>query len=201
MANFRRRIALEASSTQSLERCRCALANSERMSNLIFKKATDSDSQVIWEILQDAIAQRKSEGSDQWQNGYPNPESVAEDIAAQCGYLIIEDDVPVAYAAIVFEDEPAYAEIDGAWLTFGKYAVVHRVARSAKARTRGISYKVFELAEELCATNGVGSIRVDTNFDNLPMLKVLEKLGYTYCGEIFFQGAPRRAYEKIVGDS
>ena len=170
------------------------------MTSLIFKKAVESDAEVIWEILQDAIAQRKSEGSDQWQNGYPNPETVAEDIAAQCGYLFVEDDAPVAYAAIVFEDEPAYDEIDGAWLTSGKYAVVHRVARSADTTTRGLALKVFEFAEELCAANGMGSIRVDTNFDNLPMLRVLEKLGYTYCGEIFFQGAPRRAYEKIIGN-
>ena len=169
--------------------------------DVTFKGAVESDAEVIWEILQDAIAQRKSEGSDQWQNGYPNPETVAEDIAAQCGYLLIDDGVPVAYGAIVFEDEPAYAEINGAWLTSGKYAVVHRVARSANATTRGISYKIFRFAEELCVAKGVASIRVDTNFDNLPMLKVLEKLGYTYCGEIFFQGALRRAYEKIVGDN
>lgn len=31
------------------------------------------------------------------------------------------------------------------------------------------------------------SIKVDTNFDNIPMMKILDKLRYTYCGEIFFQ--------------
>jgi hypothetical protein len=30
------------------------------------------------------------------------------------------------------------------------------------------------------------------------MLKILDKLNYTYCGEIFFSGAPRKAYEKVI---
>jgi hypothetical protein len=39
---------------------------------------------------------------------------------------------------------------------------------------------------------------VDTNFDNLPMLNIFEKLGYTYCGEVYFRGSARRAYEKVL---
>jgi len=44
----------------------------------------------------------------------------------------------------------------------------------------------------------VFSIKVDTNFDNIPMLKILDRLNYMYCGEIFFSGAPRKAYEKVI---
>ncbi len=39
---------------------------------------------------------------------------------------------------------------------------------------------------------------MDTNFDNTPMLRILEKLGYTYCGEVYFRGSARRAYEKVL---
>ena len=30
------------------------------------------------------------------------------------------------------------------------------------------------------------------------MLKKLDKLNYTYCGEVYFRDAPRKAYEKVV---
>ncbi|MFT4092143.1 MAG: hypothetical protein QM640_00795 [Niabella sp.] len=39
---------------------------------------------------------------------------------------------------------------------------------------------------------------VDTNFDNAPMLHILNKLGYIYCGEVFFRGAARKAFEKVL---
>jgi hypothetical protein len=30
------------------------------------------------------------------------------------------------------------------------------------------------------------------------MLRILEKLNYTYCGEVMFGGAPRMAFEKLL---
>lgn len=161
-------------------------------------KARESDLPVIWEILQDAIARRRAEGSDQWQNGYPNEQTARDDLAAGNAYVLVENEVVLAYAAIIFGNEPAYDAIDGRWLTDGKYAVVHRLARSSKARNKGIATGLLKMAEDLCIREGVRSIRLDTNFDNAAMLKILDALDYSYCGEIFFQGAPRRAYEKVL---
>lgn len=168
------------------------------MDTPILQKANASDLPTIWEILQDAIAQRKADGSDQWQNGYPNEQVARDDIAAGNGYVLVERGVVVAYAAIIFGRDPAYDAIDGRWLTEGGYAAVHRVARSGKAAGKGIATRLFELTEDLCIEKGVPSIRLDTNFDNVAMLRILDRLGYAYCGEILYQGSPRRAYEKIL---
>jgi hypothetical protein len=54
------------------------------------------------------------------------------------------------------------------------------------------------MIEDLCMEQKVYSIKVDTNFDNVPMLKILDNLNYTYCGEIFIGNAPRKAYEKVI---
>ena len=54
------------------------------------------------------------------------------------------------------------------------------------------------MIENLCIEQQIYSIKVDTNFDNIPMLKILDKLNYSYCGEIFFEGAARKAYEKVL---
>ena len=47
---------------------------------MVLRLAKIEEVAIIWEILQDAIAQRKKDGSDQWQNGYPNEQTVEDDI-------------------------------------------------------------------------------------------------------------------------
>jgi GNAT superfamily N-acetyltransferase len=157
-----------------------------------------SDSNTIWEILQAAILQRKKDGSTQWQNGYPNEQTVLNDIQNGFGYVVEENGLIIAYAAIIFDIEPAYVDIKGAWLSNQKYAVVHRVATAAALKGKGIATQLFLLIEKLAISKQTYSIKVDTNFDNVPMLKILDNLNYTYCGEIFFSGSSRMAYEKLL---
>ncbi|MFW2135795.1 hypothetical protein ACK2M7_05865 [Chryseobacterium sp. TY4] len=35
-------------------------------------------------------------------------------------------------------------------------------------------------------------------FDNLAMLRIMDKLGYQYCEEIFVGGGVRKAFEKVL---
>jgi GNAT superfamily N-acetyltransferase len=168
---------------------------------MILRKAVLSEVPFIWEILQQAIEQRRRDGSDQWQDGYPNEQTVRNDIAKGYGYVLIENETIIAYAAIIFEEEPAYTAIEGKWLTNGDYAVVHRVATSSAVKGKGIATQLFRMIEDLCLEKKIYSIKVDTNFDNIPMLKIVDKLNYTYCGEVYFRGAPRRAYEKVLTGS
>ncbi len=165
---------------------------------MILRKAVFPEVAAIWEILQQAIEQRRQDGSEQWQNGYPNEQAIHDDITQGYGYALTEDDVVIAYAAVIFGIEPAYEIIEGAWLTSGSYCVVHRVATVNSVKGRGIATQLFKMIEGLCIEHKVHSLRVDTNFDNIPMLKIVDKLGYTYCGEVFFSGSARRAYEKVL---
>jgi GNAT superfamily N-acetyltransferase len=162
------------------------------------RKASFSELTAIWEILQQAIEQRRQDGSEQWQNGYPNQQTVFDDITNGYGYVITDNNVVIAYAAIIFGIEPAYNEIKGQWLTNGDYVAVHRVATSNSVKGQGVATKLFKLLEELSVEHKVFSIKVDTNYDNIPMLKILERLNYSYCGEIFFGGASRKAFEKVL---
>ncbi|MFH6999813.1 GNAT family N-acetyltransferase [Flavobacterium sp. FlaQc-57] len=164
--------------------------------NLILRKADISEVPQIWSILQDAIEQRRLDGSTQWQDGYPNELTVKNDVKNGHAYVLIENESILSYAAIMFEKEPAYENIEGKWLTNDDYTVVHRVAVSKLAKGKGIATKLFKSIEDLALANNIHSIKVDTNFDNVPMLKILDRLNYTYCGEVFFRGAARKAYEK-----
>lgn len=166
--------------------------------NYTFRPSTTNDKESIWKILQQAIARRKSEGSDQWQQGYPNPETVEGDIQKNWGFVLEIDGVVAGYAAVIFEVEPAYEIIEGNWLTKGKYVVIHRVAIADKFAGQGLATKIFLEIEKVALDQNIFSIKVDTNFDNIPMLKILDKLNYTYCGEVYFRGSARKAFEKIL---
>lgn len=164
---------------------------------MILRKAFSAEQPIIWTILQQAIEQRKYEGSKQWQNGYPNEQIINDDIANGYAHVLVANNEIIAYAAIIFGIEPAYDNIEGRWLTYGDYVVVHRVAIANKMKRKGIATLLFKMIEELSSKQNTHSIKVDTNFDNVPMIKILDKLHYTYCGEVFYEGVPRRAYEKV----
>lgn len=161
-----------------------------------FRKATVEDIASIWVIIQQAIARRKNDGSKQWQDGYPNENVIQQDIEQGIGYVLTEDNTVAGYAAILINDEPAYAELKGEWLTNGDFVVVHRLAVSESYIGKGLAQKIMQHTEDVATQNNISSVKVDTNFDNMPMLRIFEKLGYTYCGEVTFRGGIRKAYEK-----
>ena len=165
---------------------------------MYLRQAKQSELAIIWEIIQYAIEQRRLDGSRQWQDGYPNETNIKEDLDNGYAYLVTDHEDVLAYAAIIFGKEPAYEHIEGKWLTNGDYVVIHRVAASELAKGKGVATKLFQMIEELCLKKNVYSIKVDTNFDNIPMLRILEKLNYTYCGEVYFKGGARKAFEKVL---
>ena len=164
-----------------------------------FRKAIISETAQIWEILQAAIARRKADGSDQWQDGYPNLEVIQKDINNGAGYVLTVNDIIAGYVAVLINDEPAYANIEGKWMTDGDFVVFHRVAVSTPYLRQGLAEKMLRYIEEFALSKKVFSIKADTNFDNMAMIRTFEKLGYMHCGEVYLRGAPRLAYEKVLG--
>jgi GNAT superfamily N-acetyltransferase len=163
-----------------------------------FRQANETDIPVIWEIIQQSIERRRKDGSQQWQNGYPNLQTVESDVSKEFGYVITVDNEVAVFAALIFNDEPAYSTIEGAWLTTGEFLVIHRIAVSEKFAGQGLVKKLFDYIEDFVRSHNVQSIKVDTNFDNLAMLKILESKGYSYCGEVVLAGGVRKAFEKVL---
>ncbi|MCA6066297.1 GNAT family N-acetyltransferase [Chryseobacterium sp. RG1] len=167
-------------------------------SEIKLRKAEIEDRNIIWNILQQAIERRRQDGSTQWQQGYPNMDTVESDIAKGFGYVMTVDGEIAVYAALIMNDEPAYSTIEGEWLSNGEFVVVHRVAVDEKFAGQGMVKKLFDHIEEFTRSNGIQSVKVDTNYDNIAMLKILEGKGYSYCGEVFLSGGMRKAFEKII---
>ena len=105
----------------------------------------------------------------------------------------------VAYGAVVFDGEPAYDAIEGAWLTDGDYVVLHRMAVTDGEKGRGVATEFMWRVEAMACGRGTGSMRVDTNFDNRYMLRMLGRLGFVYCGKVRYRSGERLAFEKTLG--
>ncbi|EDM35922.1 acetyltransferase, GNAT family protein [Pedobacter sp. BAL39] len=163
-----------------------------------FRKAEAADLDQIWSIIQRAIIRRKEDGSEQWQDGYPNPDVIRKDMESGSGFVLTDHSAITGYVAILTNDEPAYANIEGKWLTDDDFVVIHRVVVSEDHLGKGLAKKILGFVEEYAISKQIYSIKADTNFDNIAMMKIFEKLGYIYCGEVFFRGNPRRAYEKVL---
>ena len=112
---------------------------------------------------------------------------------------LVENEKIIGYTAILISDEPAYAAIEGKWLTNNEFVVLHRVAIAEEHLGKGLAKMIMKYIEAFAVSNNIYSVKADTNYDNLAMIKIFENLGYSYCGEVYFRGSPRKAYEKALG--
>lgn len=166
--------------------------------NYQFRKATTSDASYIWTILQHAILRRKADGSNQWQDGYPNLEIVENDIEKGIGYVLTDGETIVGYSAVLINDEPEYDNLQGKWLTTGDFVVFHRVAIAEGYTGQNLSKKIIDFIAAFALENNIRSLKADTNHDNFAMMNIFEKAGFVFCGIVHFRGSPRRAYEKVL---
>ena len=164
----------------------------------LFRKADMSDLDGIMDILDFARRQMLGEGKHQWDSSYPVRAHVEADIHAGAGYVLLHDDMLVAYGAVVFTGEPAYDVIKGRWLSDQPYVVLHRIAVAKEARGMGVGCLFMREVERMALGKGVHSFKIDTNCDNERMQRTLKRLGFTYCGEIRYPQGVRMAYEKLL---
>ncbi len=164
---------------------------------MIFRKATTEDIDTIERMIKAASGRLGAAGIDQWQRGYPNRTSIENDVEAGVGMVLALGNEILAYGAVIFTGELAYDDLtDGQWLTNGEYAVVHRLCVSEIFVGMGFA-KQFMSAAEAMAAERVKSFRIDTHPDNKIMQNLVERMGFTYCGDVVIESR-RLAYEKII---
>ena len=155
---------------------------------MVFRKAEEKDIPEMMGIIKDAVEFMRISGVNQWQDGYPNEDSIRGDIAAGVSYVMDDGGKIAAMEALIFEDEPSYGEIEGKWLNDEPYAVLHKVA------TRGLKR---HMGEEILnyAFKHNKNVRIDTHEDNIPMQNLLTRHGFKHVGTIILKnGEPRWAY-------
>lgn len=165
-----------------------------------FRKSTEEDIDSILSIINQAQAYFKGKGINQWQNNYPNSETIRMDIRNKNGYVLLKDNKIIGTTAFIFEGEKTYENIyEGEWLSSNQYGTIHRIAVDSQHKGLGTASVIIKNLEEMCLSNGINSIRVDTHEENLSMQSMLKKNGFKYCGIIYLEDKSKRmAFEKIL---
>lgn len=169
------------------------------------RKSTINDLRPIMEIIAGAQESLKSQGIDQWQNQYPNEETILNDIKNEESYVYIDEnkDKIIATVAVSFQGEETYEKIyEGAWISNSPYAVIHRIAVHKDYYGNGIGMQLLLTIQDLCEKRDIHSLRIDTHKDNISMQKLLDKFSFIKCGIIHLRdGNERLAYEKRIGEN
>jgi hypothetical protein len=169
------------------------------------RHATREDIPAIEDVFAHARQVMADNGnSRQWGSCYPYPEMIAADVENGNTYLLVDNagigaDIADAdessYAApelheirgtreriiglfSLFDGEdPAYANIDGAWLDAEPYMTIHRMASS------GVATKAASDMIAWCMRH-YSNVRVDTGPKNYAMQHILESNRFIPCGTI-----------------
>lgn len=163
---------------------------------LLIRHAVPEDFPAILAIYASARAFMKAHGNPrQWNDTWPPETLLREDIRLGRMYVAVAaDEIAAVFVYIQGVDiDPSYRLIEnGAWGNPGEYGVVHRLAGSGNVR--GVGEYCLNWAFAQCH-----HLRVDTHADNLPMQRLLGKLGFTQRGIIYVREDhdPRLAYDKF----
>ena len=117
------------------------------------RPAAESDIDRCWEMLQQGKAQMFREGKKQWTETYPSRQSVENDLARGVAHVLELDGAVVAYGAVIFDGEPAYAQIEDRWLSHGSYVVIHRLAVADEVKRQGVATEFFRQVMHLASTS------------------------------------------------
>ena len=150
---------------------------------------------AIMQVIEEAKKCLVDAGSTQWQNGYPNTDTIIEDIISGQAYVALEEGELLAYVAVTKSPEKAYEAIyDGNWQ--GKeteYLVFHRIAVASDVQGQGVAQTFLE---GLIEGFDYLDFRSDTHAQNKAMQHIFEKLGFKQVGKVPVDGE-RLAYQKI----
>lgn len=165
-----------------------------------FRRASESDLNGIMNIIKQAQEYFKEQGINQWQNNYPNTETIRNDISKGYGYVLADNGKIVGTVAVSFDGEKTYESIyDGKWISNLEYAVIHRMAIDSSLKGLGLASIIMKYIEDMCLNRGIHSIRIDTHEDNKSMQRLIEKNGFKYCGIIYLaDNSKRLAFEKLI---
>ncbi len=167
-------------------------------------KATLDHADAAWAVLSHAKHAMREAGRSQWQGDYPSAAEVSRDIDAGVARVLMCDGIVVGYCALITTGDKCYGHIaDGSWLTPDgtRYAVVHRLAIDPAMGGRGLASQwMAMLIDEARGLNCL-SMRIDTNHDNVQMLRLLPRNGFAYCGKVWQSGGERMAFERVISSS
>ena len=171
----------------------------KRGDKMEIRLAFPNEVDAIMQVIEEAKKSLAEAGSTQWQNGYPNADTIIEDIISGQAYVALDEGELLAYAAVTKSPEKAYEAIyDGDWEgKESEYLVFHRIAVASDVQGQGVAQTFLE---GLIEGFDYLDFRSDTHAKNKAMQHIFEKLGFKKVGKVPVDGE-RLAYQKLKSNA
>lgn len=147
------------------------------------RKAENKDIPVLLYIKMRAIERMYDQGNklqyDFDIDSYPNHETFIEDIEEGYLYLIEENHNIEGFYFLEIKDEKPFINQN-----FINTSTVHRLFVSIGSQGKGIATKLFNHSIELSKRLNKDYLMVDTHPLNIPMNKLIKKIGFTQIEDI-----------------
>ena len=154
----------------------------QQFENYTFRKANSKDLDSVFTIFQNAISNMISYGIDQWDQFYPDKETLFEDITKEQMTLILNKDAIVAVYVLNEKYDEEYT--NGNWkYPNTHFCVIHRLCVNPEYQHKGIARLCIQHIEEECLKLGYEAIRMDSFTKNPFATKLYNNLNYTIVGQ------------------
>jgi ribosomal protein S18 acetylase RimI-like enzyme len=164
---------------------------------LRFRKAKPEDLNAVLALTNECIGLMRSEGIDQWDESYPDRQTLEEDVQEQTLYVCEMDQKICASATLNRFQDPEYASVS--WkLQQSPVAVIHRLMVAPKSQGQGIAKNFVSYLERQARLYGFRSIRLDAFMKNPRAIQLYEKLGYGRLGTIQLRKGQFWCFEKSI---
>ena len=131
----------------------------------------------------------------QWDEEYPNQETIENDIQTQTMYGYFEGDEICAVGVLNEIQSEEYKEIQ--WnFPDEKPLILHRLVVSPKHQNKGISKQMIRFSEEFAEKHQYKTIRFDAYMKNPVSTGVYRKAGYIVSGSVTFRKGDFYCFEK-----
>ena len=171
----------------------------EKRMNLNYRLASLEDIDEVMTIIEDGRAFLSTQNSGQWQDGYPNRDTLLNDIKQGNLYVVLKDKDIAGVCALTYHEDDYDHLYEGKWLTDYPYMVMHRIAVKKEYRSLGYGKKLFEVFIDVTSKKGYHSLRIDTHENNIRMRKLMDDYGFVYCGKaILTPNKDRMVFEKVI---
>jgi fumarate hydratase subunit beta len=150
---------------------------------------TPGDAGAAMALYKRVVATMRAAGFMQWNDRYPNRETLERDIALGAAFGGF---IGGALAAAATFDARQPEEYGAMPFAFGApYGIVHRLAVEPAMQRKHLARRMMDFAEEAARGNGCKAMRLDTCEDNKAALVLYEGRGYIRRGTCRFPGRER----------
>jgi GNAT superfamily N-acetyltransferase len=161
------------------------------------RRAVSSDAETLLALVRDCVAAMRAANIEQWDEVYPNAETIACDTEASTLNVLLEGDTIIACITIDSNMDAMWQGMD--WSAGSEpAAAVHRLMVHPSQQGRGLARVLMSHAESVAIEQGCRSIRLDTFLQNPAAMALYPLLGYRRTGTAMMRKGEFAGFEKLL---